>query len=147
MERLRAADLGKVNAFLTELYDLADVTAFRERLLHTLTAIVPADRISVIESNPRLRQASGESWPTGAFDGDLRLSYGQFIPQSPFIKAYSRGGGSAVKLSDFLTQRQLQRLGLYSEYLRKVGAEYRIAKGLPGRSGWVTSVQLDRSAR
>jgi hypothetical protein len=25
-------------------------------------------------------------------------------------------------------------------------AEYRIAKGLPGRSGWVTSVQLDRSA-
>ena len=48
---------------------------------------------------------------------------------------------------NFLTQRQLHRLGLYNEYLRSLGAEYRLAKGLPGRAGWVTSVQLDRRIR
>jgi DNA-binding CsgD family transcriptional regulator len=63
------------------------------------------------------------------------------------LKAYRRGGGSAVKYSDFLTQRELHRLGLYNEYLRKLDAEYRIAKGLPGRQGWVTTVQLDRKLR
>jgi hypothetical protein len=144
MERLRVADLHRITTFLTNLYALADIGTFRRRLLTTLPALVPADRVSVIESNPQLRQAAGES--TGAFNGELQRVYGQYIPQSPFIQAYKRGQGSAVRLSDFLTQRQLHRLGLYNEYLRKIGAEYRIAKGLPGRSGWVTSVQLDRSA-
>ena len=151
MERLRVADLDRITTFLTNLYDLADIGRFRRRLLTTLPSLVPADRVSVIESNPResnpeLRQAAGESLPSGAFNGELQRVYGQYMPQSPFIQAYKRGQGSAVKLSDFLTQRQLHRLGLYNEYLRKIGAEYRIAKGLPGRSGWVTSVQLDRSA-
>ncbi len=151
MERLRVADLRGITTFLTNLYDLADIGRFRRRLLITLPALVPADRVSVIESNPQernpeLRQAAGESLPSGAFNGELQRVYGQYMPQSPFIQAYKRGQGSAVKLSDFLTQRQLHQLGLYNEYLRKIGAEYRIAKGLPGRSGWVTSVQLDRSA-
>ena len=145
MERLRVADLHRITAFLGDLYGLADIHGFRRCLLSTLPVLVPADRVNVIESNPRLRQAAGESLPCGAFDGHLQRTYGQVIPQSPFIQAYERGKGSAVKLSDFLTQRQLHRLGLYSEYLRKIGAEYRIAKGLPGRPGWITSVQLDRS--
>jgi hypothetical protein len=144
MERLRVADLHRITTFLTNLYDLADIGRFRRRLLTTLPALVPADRVSVIESNPQLRQAAGDSLPSGAFNGELQRVYGQYIPQSPFIQAYKCGQGSAVKLSDFLTQRQLHRLGLYNEYPRKIRAEYRIAKGLPGRSGWVTSVQLDR---
>ena len=145
MERLRIADLHRITIFLTDLYELTDINGFRRCLLSTLPVLVPADRVSVIESNLRLRQAAGESLPCGAFEGDLQRTYGQYIPQSPFIQAYERGKGSAVKLSDFSSQRQLHRLGLYSEYLRKIGAEYRIAKGLPGRSGWITSVQLDRS--
>jgi DNA-binding CsgD family transcriptional regulator len=68
MERLRPVDFQKITAFLAELYELADVTALRQRLLSTLPTVVPADRVSVIESNPRLRQASGESLPGGAFD-------------------------------------------------------------------------------
>jgi DNA-binding CsgD family transcriptional regulator len=144
---LGLGDLRKVEVFLTDLYELADVSGFQQRLLLALSTLIPADRISVIESNPRLRAAAGKSMPSGAFDGDLQRAYGQHIPQSPFIKAYERGKGSAVKLSDFLTQRQLHRLGLYSEYLRKIDSEYRLAKGLPGRPGWVTSVQLDRRSR
>src|SRR5262249_50458643 len=123
MERLRVADLHRITTFLTNLYDLADIGRFRRRLLTTLPALVPADRVSVIESNPResnpdLRHAAGESLPSGAFNGELQRVYGQYMPQSPFIQAYKRGQGSAVKLSDFLTQRQLHRLGLYNEYLR-----------------------------
>ena len=101
MERLRVADVHRITAFLTDLYELADINGFRRCLLSTLPVLVPADRVSVIESNPRLRQAAGESLPCGAFEGDLQRTYGQYIPQSPFIQAYERGKGSAVKLSDF----------------------------------------------
>jgi DNA-binding CsgD family transcriptional regulator len=101
----------------------------------------------LFESNPRLRQASGESLPGGAFDGDMLPIYAQYVRQSPMLKSYKRGKGSAVKVSDFITQRQFHRLGLYNEYLRPLGAEYRMAKGLPGRPGWLTTVQLDRRLR
>jgi DNA-binding CsgD family transcriptional regulator len=144
MEGLRPQDLRRVTDFLEELYAFADVAELRGRLLTSLPSLIRADRVSLIESNPRLKQASGESAPAGAFDGDLARAYGTFLPQSPMLRAYKRGGGSAVKYSDFLTQRQLHRLGLYNEYLRKLDAEYRIAKGLPGRQGWITTVQLDR---
>jgi hypothetical protein len=73
--------------------------------------------------------------------------YAQYVRQSPMLKSYKRGGGSAVKVSDFVTQRQFHRLGLYNEYLRPLGAKYRMAKGLPGRPGWLTTVQLDRRLR
>jgi DNA-binding CsgD family transcriptional regulator len=147
MECLRRTDLRRITEFLKDLYALADLAGFRQCLLANLPTVVPADRVSLIESNPRLRQGSGESAPAGAFDGDLARAYGQYVSQSPLLKAYRRGEGSAVKYSDFATQRQLHRLGLYNEYLRKLDAEYRIAKGLPGRAGWMTTIQLDRSIR
>jgi hypothetical protein len=99
MEGLRVADLHRITTFLTNLYDFADIGRFRRRLLTTLPALVPADRVSVIESNPQLRQAAGESLPSGAFNGELQRVYGQYIPQSPFIQAYKRGQGSAVVLA------------------------------------------------
>jgi len=147
VEGLRFRDLQRITEFLEELYELSDVAGLRRRLMTRLPSLIPADRVSLIESNPRLKQASGESAPAGAFDGDLGRAYSAFIPQSPMLKAYRRGGGSAVKYSDFVSQRQFHRLGLYSEYLRKLDAEYRIAKGLPGRVGWMTTVQLDRKLK
>ena len=147
MERLHSADLEEILEYVTGLYDLTDVVCLRQRLLTTLTQLIPADRVSVIESNPRLQKGSGESAPSGAFDGDLAIAYGQYVRQSPMLKAYRRGDGPAVKYSDFISQRQLHRLGLYNEYMKKLDSEYRIAKGLPGRPGWVTTVQLDRSVR
>ncbi len=147
MERLRVVDLQRITAFLADLYELGDVTALRRRLMSALPAVVPTDRVSVIESNPSLRQAMGESVPGDAFNGELLKIYAEYVRQSPMLKAYKRGGGSAVKVSDFLTQRQLHRLGLYNEYYRPLSVEYRMAKGLPGRPGWVTTVQLDRRLR
>jgi DNA-binding CsgD family transcriptional regulator len=147
VERLQSADLERILDYVTGLYDLTDVACLRQRLLTTLTQLVPADRVSLIESNPKLKKGSGESTPFGAFDGELAVAYGQYLHQSPMLKAYRRGDGSAVKYSDFISQRQLHRLGLYNEYMKKLSSEYRIAKGLPGRPGWFTTVQLDRSVR
>lgn len=73
--------------------------------------------------------------------------YGRHAHESPLIRAYRRGRGSAVKCSDFLTRREFRATGLYNEFFRPRGIEFRIAKGLPGPAGLVTAVYLDRSAR
>ena len=146
-ERLRLKDLERINAFLTELYALADLDGVRDQLLRAIPRLVPADRVSVFESNAGLKQMSGRSAPHGVFDGDLPKIYAAYIRQSPLLNAYERGEGSAVRYSDFLSTSKLHRLGLYNEYLRTLEVEYRMAKGLPGREGWVTSLLLDRKLR
>ena len=146
-ERLRLQDLERINAFLTDLYALDSLDGFRDQLLTALPRLVPADRVTVFETNARLKQMSGHSAPQGVFAGDLPKIYAQYMRQSPLLNAYERGKGSAVRYSDFLSTRQLHRLGLYNEYLRKLEVEYRMAKGLPGREGWVTSLLLDRKLR
>ena len=50
-----------------------------------------------------------------------------------------------MKYSDFFTRREFHDTGLYNEFFRKRGIEFRIAKGLPGPPGLVTAVFLDRS--
>src|SRR5215467_2983002 len=97
LERLQSADLKEILEYVTGLYDLTDVVCLRQRLLTTLTQLIPADRVSVIETNPRLQKGSGESAPSGAFDGDLAIAYGRYVRQSPMLKAYRRGDGPAVK--------------------------------------------------
>jgi DNA-binding CsgD family transcriptional regulator len=147
LERLRLADLQRISVVLKDLYELADISAFRQRLLSSVPPLVPTDRVSVVELNPRLRQVSGESAPGGALEGDrLRLTR-QYAGQSPMLKGYERGDGSAIKLSDFVTRRQLHQSAYYTEYLRKLDAEHLMAKGLPGRPGWVTFLMLSRSVR
>lgn len=147
LERLGQADLRRVTVFLEDLYELADVGGLGRRLLGTVPALVPADRVSLIEMNPRLKQLSGESSQGGAFDGDLLRLHGRWSPQSPMVEGYERGNGSAIKLSDFITQRRLHQSAYYTEYLRKLDAEYLMAKGLPGRPGWITTLLLDRNGR
>ena len=51
-----------------------------------------------------------------------------------------------MKYSDFFTRREFHDTGLYNEFFRKRGIEFRIAKGLPGPPGLVTAVFLDLSA-
>jgi DNA-binding CsgD family transcriptional regulator len=50
-----------------------------------------------------------------------------------------------VKYSDFLTRQEFHDTGLYNEFFRKRGIQFRIAKGLPGPPSLVTAVFLDRS--
>jgi DNA-binding CsgD family transcriptional regulator len=147
VERLRLKDFESINAFLGELYEFADVSTFRRRLLITVPGVVAAARASLIEFNGRLKQLSGESAPAGAFDGDLARLHRQYLPQSPLLEAYARGAGSAVTYSDFMTQRQLHRLAFYRDYLRRLDIEYLMAKGLPGQPGWITALMLDRKVR
>jgi DNA-binding CsgD family transcriptional regulator len=55
--------------------------------------------------------------------------------------------GQAVKISDFLTQRQFHRLGLYQEVYRRLGVEYQMSVTLVARPALLIGIALNRSRR
>jgi DNA-binding CsgD family transcriptional regulator len=97
------------------------------------------------ENNLHTKESRGFSNLPGAFDERDARIYGRHVHESPLLRAYRRGRGSAVKCSDFFTRREFHNTGLYNEFFRKRRIEFRIAKGLPGPPSLVTAVFLDRS--
>lgn len=145
MERLRLGDLHAATRFLRELYELDGLPSFQKRLLAQLPTVVSCDLAIYCENNLRTKESRGFSNLPGAFDEQDARVYGRHVHESPLLRAYRRGRGSAVKYSDFFTRGEFHHTGLYNEFFRRRGIEFRIAKGLPGPLGLVTAVFLDRS--
>jgi hypothetical protein len=62
----------------------------------------------------------------------MQKLYEQQIREHPFIRHYERSqDGSAVKVSDFLSDRQFRRLPLYNEFYRRIGQDREMACWLP----------------
>ena len=144
MKRLGLADLKAAMRFVADLYTLDAFPSFQQRLLARLPTVVPCDLAIYCENNLRTKESRGVANVAGAFDEEDARVYGRHVHESPLLRAYRRGQGSAVKYSDFLTRREFHRTGLYNEFFRRRGIEFRIAKGLPGPPGLVTAVFLDR---
>lgn len=58
-----------------------------------------------------------------------------------------RGDGRAYKISDFLTQRQFHRLGLYQELYRWMRLEYQMALTLPAPQPLLIGIALSCPCR
>jgi DNA-binding CsgD family transcriptional regulator len=87
--------------------------------------VVPCDVAIDCENNFRTKASKGFSDRRASFDeADARV-YARYAHESPLIRAYRRGKGSAVKYSDFFTRREFHRTGLYNEFFRKRGTEFR----------------------
>ena len=69
----------------------------------------------------------------------------QHIPEHPLIAHYQRTGDArAHKISDFLSQTQFHRLGLYNEFFRRVNVEHQIAFTLHLNRASLTGIALTR---
>src|SRR5262249_53061654 len=128
-----------------EIYELDPFPSFQKRLLAQLPTVVRCDLALYCENNLRTKASRGFGDHLGAFDEEDARVYARHVYESPLVRAYRRGQGSAVKYSDFFTRQEFHRTGLYNEFFRRRGIEFRIAKGLPGPPGLVTAIFLDRS--
>ena len=145
MDRLRLIDLHAAMNLLHDLYGLHDVASHRSTLLARLPSVVPCDLAIYCENDFRTKESRAFTVrPEDLEEADM-LAYTRRMHESPLVRAYRRGRGSAVKYSDFMTRLEFRRTGLYNDFFRKRGTPFRIAKGLPGPRGIITSVFLDRS--
>jgi DNA-binding CsgD family transcriptional regulator len=147
MGRLSDPEVRALLDFLREMATARDLSSFRQRLPQAMTRLVPAEMATYFEVDRRRRRVMSHHYPGDAVGRPEEQAFLRSMHQLPSFQSYRRGDGSAVKISDFLTRSAFQRLTLYDEFFRRIGIDHQIAKGLPGPSGLVTGIALNRRAR
>jgi DNA-binding CsgD family transcriptional regulator len=156
MARLSPSDLGQALDFLREAEGVTGSDPFPRPLLDTLRALIPAEAVS---------------WHEWSFVGgrhhDCSFSASEPADTPAVWEAYSRyrhqdplpGGcvgagppspitvGRALKVSDFLSRREFQRLDLHAHVCRPLGIDYVMKLFLPNRNGVARGFVFDRSRR
>ena len=146
---MTSADVSGLLTLLEEIHAAPDLTVFGDRLVRVITRVVPADVAMTREINSRTRSldVTATTSPEALTRVDRRHAFELLTRGSPLLAAYRQGRGSAVKITDFLTQRQFRRTALYNELFRGRQGEYQLAKGLPGSPGVIRSLSLHRDRR
>ena len=131
-------------------YACHDQEAFVTHLLGGIPTVVPAEVTSYGELDCRAGQVEDgtQVMPADArFPGDGQI-FGEHVPEHPLLTHYQQtGDGRAMKISDFLTQDQFHRLGLYQEFYRQKDVEDQMTTMLPARPPRLIGIGLHRGRR
>jgi DNA-binding CsgD family transcriptional regulator len=149
MDRLTSKQLRDLLDFLRAGYACHEQEAFITHLLSGLSTLIPSEVTSYGEVDLRTGWVGDISiTPAEAGFSGHRDIFAAHMAEHP-IPTYFRqtGNGQAVKISDFLTQRQFHRLGLYQELFRRVGLEDQMAVSLAGPGSSEIGITLGRSRR
>ena len=123
MAALRRSDFDGVLGFLREAETVDGHDPFPAELLGTLAALIPSDFVSYTELDLAYRSfAVFVSIPV-VTDPSGGGAYWRVTDSHPLRRA--RGG--AVKLSDFVSRRELHRLEAYTDYLSLWDVEHQLA--------------------
>jgi DNA-binding CsgD family transcriptional regulator len=156
MQRLRLRDLEASLWYLPALYAQRDLESFKRYILTTLRSIVPSESViyvdpsvSVMVDNP----AGASVWESEPAFSSPNLTeiveiHSSYIDENPLINHYQQTrDGQAVKITDFLTQREFRRLGLYNDLFRRVSIDQWMSIVLPHGPLAATAVSLGRSGK
>ncbi len=148
MERLTQGDLCTLLKCLHEIYTYRDLGTFPAQLLSTLPQVVPSETTAYNEVNLRRRRIIGVMDPPEVKFPESEQVFARHIHEHPLVVSYQRAhDGRAQKISDFLTQRQFHRLGLYNELYRQMSAEHQMAITLSPAQPSFIALTLNRSRR
>src|ERR1700682_392593 len=148
MERLRPRDLRSVLVALQELYSFADLHSFPTRIFAALPNVVAADLLGYNEVDTLRTHVEGRIEPfSGDVDAVLQI-YARHMHEHPVVRRRLAGEReAALKVSDFLTQREFHQLGLYGEFYRMLEIEYQLALSLPASPSLIIGFTLNRTRR
>jgi DNA-binding CsgD family transcriptional regulator len=148
MERLRQSDFAAVLRFLHDVYAIHDVEAFPERVGQALGSLIPNDFYVCAEVDLQTRKTVfAASQPRlDSFVPDFPAVFERVGQENPLPTAHQQHPG-ALKISDFLSQRQLLRLSLYNEFLRLGGVRYQMSATLPRARGTLHGIVVNRRKR
>ena len=143
MDRLDTADLEGVTGFLADAYAVEGPDPFPRELLAALRRLVPCDHVGYSELD-RVRKVdidvTGE--PQLEDDGPDVKVYWRLRHEHPICHYHEvTGDFRALKLSDFVTRRQLRSREIYSDWFRPWGVEHEMTVGLDAPL-WHTKVFL-----
>jgi DNA-binding CsgD family transcriptional regulator len=128
------------------LGDLDDPAGLAELALPRLDQLIGCDSLSYNEIGPAPGAVEVAAYPGDIVTPATLAGFAAFAHEHPLIAHYRlTGDDQPVKMSDFLSQEGLHRLGLYTEVFRPLRVEYQIAVSLPGLDGQVVGIALNRA--
>jgi DNA-binding CsgD family transcriptional regulator len=115
-----------------ELAELTELEHYPARSVSLLQELLDSDVRSYNAVDPSTSRAAVVADPADIlFSGSTEL-FAQLAHQNPLVSHFAAtGDGSALRISDFLTRRQLHATDLYDQVYRELGVEYQLAIALP----------------
>ena len=148
MTRLMQRDVRAFVECLRDLYVFRSLDDFRPSLLSALGRIVGAEITSYHEMRPAEGTSANWKTPPDAVTDALEHAWERHMTEHPVLAYVVRtGDGQAMKISDFLSRRQLHGLALYNEFYRLVGLEDSLTLALSASPSVVIGIALNRNAR
>jgi hypothetical protein len=149
MPALTSGDAEQLLRLVAEAESLRGNDPFTSELLAELGRLVPADWVSYNElDRVRRRGLLLLEWPDDK-DDDVQFEdevvWRVILEEHPLCLQQREGHFEAMKLSDFLAQRELHRTWVYDNWFRPLGIEHQLEVAIPS-PWWHTKVFLfDRS--
>ena len=131
--------------FVAEAESLGGEHPFTEELLTELGRLVDADWIGYNELDCVRRQVLFfVQRPGDAEDAGIDEDGWTLLEDHPICRAHARGDFRTLKLSDFLTSRELHRTSLYHEWLAPFDVEHELELALSAPQWHTRTFVIDR---
>jgi DNA-binding CsgD family transcriptional regulator len=132
--------------FVAEAESLGGDDPFPAELLVELGRVVEADWIGYNElDRVRRRTLHATLRPGDDEEGGVLDEAGwKILEDHPICRSQARGDFRTLKLSDFLTQRELHRSQLYNDWLHPLGVEHELELAIPSPLWHTRTFVLDR---
>jgi DNA-binding CsgD family transcriptional regulator len=151
MTRLSERD---IRSALELVYDAASMTGpepFPREVLERLAQLIPADAIvgyrdELVVSFP-YRVVELIEVPENPIPPEIQKAASTLCHQDPLRLGPRRRERRAVKLSDFLTRRQMHKLGFYDQVWKPLGIDDSLRAWLPAPQGRGRQIYLERGKR
>ncbi len=114
-------------------------------IIPQLGKLLGSDITSYNEVNPVSRQVTGFIDPDEFNISALTATLERYMNDHPVIVHNQiTGDGNALRISDFISQRELRDTGLYQELYRPMGVEFQISMTLPTRRPLIAALVFNR---
>jgi len=148
MEGLRQQDLRRLTTCLGAIYTLQDSVAFPAHMLSALATLVPQDFMVRSYCDVRRQAIICHAHPPDTFGVGPNTMQHKVYSDHPEANYFLRTRDHrALRVSDFLTQRQLYRRTFYNEVWRPYGSKYDMCIWLPVPPPALESIVFTRSRR
>jgi DNA-binding NarL/FixJ family response regulator len=135
-------------AFLRDAYRARDFDQFVAFVLVTLPTLVRSEVTSYNEMRPAERYSRNWVNPESLMVPERDEAWANVMHEHPILAHHERCQSSAVvKLSDFLSSRQLHNLGLYSEHYGPLGRIEDSLNILLTSDGTISGIGLHRASK
>ncbi len=135
MAALARGDAERLLRFVADAESIGDDEPFTPDLLAELGRLVHADSVVYNElDRVRRRRLLLVGRPDDEVDGvelDEETRWRVLLEEHPLCQRQQEGHFGAVKLSDFLTQRQLHRTWVYENFFAPFDVEYELVVAIP----------------